>query len=398
MPAPGANRVQNCEHHHGEGLSRTMGVAIVGCGFVADLYMTTLRLHPRLELVGVFDRDRGRAQRFAGHHRTRAYESLEQILCDSDVGIVVNLTNPGAHYEVSKAALEAGKYVYSEKPLAMELAQARDLVELAECRGLQISSAPATFLSESAQTMWKALRENRVGKVHLVYAEMDDGLVHRMPYRSWVSGAGAPWPYQDEFEVGCTLEHAGYCLSWLAGFFGPAKSVTAFASTQIPHKADDVPSQKAAPDFSVACITFRSGVVARLTCSIIAPHDHHLRVFGEDGVLWTDDTWQGRSPVYLRRFLRIRRRMMLHPLKSRIPLLGTHLPRPKYRGASHIDFARGIAELADAVGEGRPSRLSPRFSLHVNELALAIQNARCRPGHYECRTSFDPVNPMPWAK
>ena len=74
MPAPGADRVQNSEHHRGEGLSRTMRVAIIGCGFVADLYMTTLRLHPRLELAGVFDRDRGRAQGFAGHHRTRAYE------------------------------------------------------------------------------------------------------------------------------------------------------------------------------------------------------------------------------------------------------------------------------------------------------------------------------------
>src|SRR5262249_52504644 len=163
---------------------------------------------------------------------------------------------------------------------------------------LKISSAPCTFLSPTAQTMLKAVRENRVGKVRVVYAEMDDGLVHRMPYQKWKSASGTPWPYKDEFEVGCTLEHAGYCLTWLAGIFGPAESVTAFSSVQIDDKNTDKPLANNAADFSVACILFKSGVVARVTCSIIAPHDHHLRIIGDEGILWTDDTWLERSPVY----------------------------------------------------------------------------------------------------
>src|ERR1041384_1452548 len=170
-----------------------------------------------------------------------------------------------------------------------------------------------------------------------------------MRYRKGMSDWGAAWPFADEFQTGCTLEHAGYCLTWLAAFFGPASDVNAFASVQIPDKAGDMPPQQMAPDLSVACIRFASGVVARLTCSLIAPHDHQLRIFGDDGILWTDDTWLYRSSVYVRKFITIRRRMMLNPMKRRVPLLGTHLPRPKYRGASNMDFCRGIAELADAV-------------------------------------------------
>jgi predicted dehydrogenase len=375
-----------------------MRIAIVGCGFVADLYMKTLTLHRgELELAGVYDRDLDRVKRFAAFHHARAYESMDQLLAEKSVEIVVNLTNPRVHYDVSRACLEAGKHVYSEKPLAMEMPKAKELVDLAQQRGLQISSAPCSFLSETAQTMAKALREKAVGKVLAVYAEMDDGLVHRMPYRIWKSASGTPWPYKDEFEVGCTLEHAGYCLSWLAGFFGPARSVTAFASVQIPDKAADIAPQDMAADFSVACIQFASGVVARLTCSLIAHHDHHLRIFGEDGILWTDDTWLYRSPVYVRKFLTIRRRMMLHPIKKKLRMLGTHLPEPKYRGASHMDFCRGIAEMADAIREKRANRLSAQFSLHVNELALAIHHAKCSPGTHAMTTTFNQPEPMPWA-
>jgi predicted dehydrogenase len=376
-----------------------MRIAIVGCGFVADLYMSTLEMHPEIEVAGAFDREGGRRDRFCRFHKLRAYESLGELLADPEVAIVANLTNPGSHFEVSRATLLAGKHVYSEKPLAMVVADAKALVELAESRGLQLSSAPCSLLGESAQTMAGALRENKVGRVRAVYAEMDDGLVHRMPYRRWLSRSGVPWPYLDEFEVGCTLEHAGYCLPWLAAFFGPATSVTAFASVQIPDKVpDELPAERNGPDFSVACVQFASGVVARLTCSIIAPHDHNLRVFGDEGVLWTEDTWRYRSPIYLRRYVTIRRRMLLNPLPQRVPLLGTHLPETRTTGAAQMDFARGIAELAEAITAGRSSRLSARFSLHVNEMSLAIHNATRGGGKVDMTTTFDPVPPMPWAR
>jgi predicted dehydrogenase len=373
-----------------------MRIAIVGCGFVADLYMKTLRQHPQLELVGVYDRELSRCDRFCRFHRTNAYRSLQELLADPRVEAIANLTNPSSHFEISKAALLAGKHVYSEKPLAMQMAEATELVELAEARGLALSSAPCSFLSETAQTMAKALRAGRVGRVRLVYAEMDDGLVHRMPYRHWLSDSGVPWPYVDEFQVGCTLEHAGYCLTWLAGWFGPARSVTAFASVQVPDKVPgEIPPERMAPDFSVACIEFGDGVVARLSCSIIAPHDHQMRIFGDEGVMWTADTWKYRSPVYLRRFLTIRRRMLLNPVRKKLKLAQSGLPQPKNSGAAEMDFCRGIADLADAVAATRSPRLSARFCLHVNEMALAIHYAQTGVTQ-KMTTTFERLAPPAW--
>ena len=373
-------------------------IAIVGSGFVADYYLKTLSIHPQLKLVGVMDKISERATKFAQFHNVgRVYNSLTDILEDNTVDIVLNLTNPHSHYEVSKACLEAGKHVYSEKPFAMEMEQAKELVNIAENKGLYLSSAPCSLLSETAQTVWKALRENKVGKVRLVYAEMDDGLVHQMPYQKWLSESGTPWPYKDEFEVGCTLEHAGYYVNWLTAFFGPAETVSAFSSCVIPDKQTDVALDLDTPDFSVACIKFASGGVARLTCSIVAPHDHSLKIIGDDGILGIDDCWFYGTPVYIRRSLTIGRKRLEGVWKKNYPLV-KKAPKFGYRGAQQMDFCRGVAEMVDAIMENRPCRLSSEFSLHNNELVLAIQNSLETGSAYKMQTSFQSVEPMDWAK
>ena len=220
------------------------GVGIIGCGFVADYYAYTLDRYPDLEVIAVADRNAERAQRFASHHGYSAAESVDALLADGRVDIVLNLTNPRSHVEVTLAALEAGKHVYSEKPLAMELADAVHLVELAESSGLQLSSAPCSLLGETAQTIWKAVRDDRIGTVRLVYAEMDEGLVHQMPYTYWKSSAGASWPARDEFEVGTVIEHAGYVTSWLPAMFGPVESIKGFADCRIPEKGEALQTER----------------------------------------------------------------------------------------------------------------------------------------------------------
>ena len=370
-----------------------MQVGIVGCGFIADHYVRSLRGYPRLQLVGATDRDRERARRFGEFHRVHVYQSLDEMLADPRMQIVLNLTNPHSHYEVSKRCLEEGRHVYSEKPLAMDFTEAKALIEIAEARGVRISAAPCSLLGECAQTMWKAIREAQVGRVRLAYAEMDDGPVARMAYRKWVSESGTPWPFKDEFEVGCTAEHAGYSLTWLAAFFGPAQSVTALSSVQDSDKHSSVEPGMVAPDFSVAAIQFASGVVARLTCSILAPHDHVLRIIGDEGVLHTPDVWRYDAPVYRRRWMTVRRRTLLNP----IGLKQRRLREPG-RALMADDRARGVAELANSIREKRPSRLSARFALHINELVLAIQGAGKDSGTYRMTTAFDPIPPMPWGR
>jgi len=382
------------------------GIALVGCGYVADYYMGTLPNHPQLELAGVYDRDGARSKRFCQHYDVPQIDSLDDLLSDSRVNLVVNLTNPDSHYEISKACLEAGKHVYSEKPLAMQMDRAEELVELAESRELYLASAPCNFLSETAQTVWKALRDDSVGPVRVVYAEMDDGLVHRRTYRDWISESGSPWPAIDEFEVGCTVEHAGYYLTWLTAFFGPATSVTSFASCQIPDKLTDVPlDPPATPDFSVACVQFENDVVARLTCSIIAPHDRSLRIIGDDGILSIKDCWDYGSPVYKSSRTPLALRAEKYPLAAKLLGLGgrkVSLVRKANfaysgKGADPMDFARGVAELADAIREGRPCRMAARHALHVNELTMAIARPDENGVPHRVRTSFEPIEPMPWA-
>jgi predicted dehydrogenase len=379
--------------------SRPMRIALVGCGFVADFYMQSLPLYRNLELAAITDRDPARLAQFAAFHRLQcARAELGAVLSDPSIEMIVNLTNPDSHYEVSRASLEAGKHVYSEKPLAMDMADAARLAALAESKGLRLACAPCNVLGETAQTVWKALREQLVGKVKLVYAEMDDGLVFLMPYRKWYSDSGRQWPSKDEFEVGCTLEHAGYYVTWLTTFFGPAVSVTAFSSCLYPDKLTDVPLDRDAPDVSVACIQFESGVVARLSCTIVARKDHRLQFFGDKGILSIEECWDYRSPVKIRGMFNVRRKMVISPLARSYPLVRIRGTEKSRRGHNKMQFCRGPAELAAAVAAGRDSRLANDFCLHNNEIVLAIQSAGVSSQTHRLRTTFKaPPQPMDFA-
>lgn len=385
-------------------------VAIVGCGFVADYYVTTLPNHPELELAGVYDRDAERARRFAGRWGAgRVYDDLDELLDDPIVEIVLNLTNPRNHAEVTRSCLLADKHVYSEKPLALTFEEAEALVRLAEERGLSLSGAPCNLLGEAAQTTWKALRDGLPGTVRLVYAELDEDMVHREPFRDWRSPSGLPWPHVDEFQTGIALEHAGYYVSWLLAFFGPVSSVTAFASVRLPEKAPEVAPERMKPDFTVACLEFASGLVARVTCSLSAEHDHRLRIFGDRGVLSCADCWMYGSPVYFERPLDpgfrpdrvLRRSRLLRMLwtryRRRLPLVRPSAFQSHSPPVHVQDFARGVAEQAAALREARPPRLSAQFLLHLNEVVLAMQPDDGASQTRAMRSTCGPVDPMPWA-
>ncbi|TDD20253.1 Gfo/Idh/MocA family protein [Nonomuraea diastatica] len=382
-------------------MQESMGVAIVGCGYVADYYATTLPNHPQLKAVGAYDRDPARASDFSLHHGIPVFASMADLLADESVRIVVNLTNPRSHAHVTRAALEAGRHVYSEKPLALSLPEARELVELAESRGLTLGTGPCTLLGETAQTVWRALRDGAVGRPRLVYAELDDGAIHQMPYWTWTSASGAPWPYLDEFRVGPALEHAAYYLNWLTAFFGPVTEVTSFSALVVPGKVPGMTGCDFAPDFTTAALRFTSGVIARLTCSTLAPEDRALRIIGDDGVLHVAECWDYGAGVTLRTLVPAERRESsdhyLEPPVS-FPLVRPADYHHSYKESPEqephdMDFARGVAEVADAVIERRGARVSARQALHVLEIILAMTEC----GTTTIESTFEPVTPMPWA-
>ncbi|WP_342454063.1 Gfo/Idh/MocA family oxidoreductase [Sagittula salina] len=377
-----------------DGAARADRVLLLGCGFVADLYARSLALHPEIAVAGVYDTDPARLRQFCGYWGYPACDSFEALLAAAPGALILNLTNPQAHFETSRTCLEAGHPVYSEKPLAMTLPEAQALHALAEARGLVLASAPCSALGEAAQTLGRALRDGVAGKPRLIYAELDDGYVSQAAFGRWISESGAPWPAEDEFRVGCTLEHAGYYLTWLIAWFGPVRTVVA-ASAEVTEKAGQGPY---APDVSVAVLYFVAGPVVRLTCSIAAPHDHSIRIVGDRGVLSCDAAWDNAAKVRFARRLTLRRRLMEHPFPRCLRLPQPTHPKVKRWGAAAMNFALGPAEVLAALREGRPCRMSNDMALHLTEITLAIQNAGETSGAQRMTTTCAPMEPMPWAK
>ncbi|WP_426958440.1 Gfo/Idh/MocA family protein [Muricoccus radiodurans] len=363
-----------------------MRIAIVGCGYVADMYMQTLPGLDGLTLLGVFDRDPDRLATFASFHRLHAYPSLDALLADERVECVVNLTNPRSHHEVSLRALESGHHVYSEKPLAMTMAEAEELVTTARARGLALAAAPCNHLSDVVQALRQEVASGRLGRPLLAQAEMDDGMVSALDYPSWRSLSGAPWPAKDEFEVGCTMEHAGYQITPLVALFGPVRRVTAFSALLLPDKGAALGAKDLAPDLSIGVLEFDGGMVARLTNSIIAPADRSLRIVLERGVATLSDVWEYHTPLRISTTgsdLRARaQRFAEKKLSAVMPklLFGRRVPVrharqvPRTQGGHRMDFSRGIAQLAAQVERGAPALVGPELALHVTEVTLALQS------------------------
>lgn len=385
-----------------------MNISIVGCGYVADFYARSLPSHANLKAVGAYDRDHARRDAFCRHFNIKPFESLEAALTGSAVETVVNLTNPRSHFAVSAAAIRAGRHIYSEKPLGMTSEEARALLALAAEHGVRLGCAPCNALNETNATLAKHIAAGTIGRVRMVYANYDDGMIapNEKPW-NWKSESGARWPAKDEFEIGCTYEHAGYFMTILVGLLGPARAVTAFASTQVADKG--IPVDGMAPDFSVGCVEFDDGVVARVTCGLVAPSDKSLTIVGTKGVLLVRFLRNDREAVLIGHEEGIRptlarakdfARKAGRRLKLPVGDFGLYrvLEKPSGPPFVHagpdkpVDFLRGLDDLENGIRTGKPHRLSGEVGLHLVEIIEALQY----PERYGYRRSLaaDGVQPF----
>ena len=144
-----------------------MKVGMVGVGCISGIYLKNFKETFRdVELVAVCDLIRERAEKAQAEYGVpKIYDTMHELFADPEIDIVLNLTRPYQHYEVSRAALLAGKHVYSEKPLAADLEEGIELVKLAEEKGLWIGGAPDTFMGAAIQTCRKKLDEGMIGEV-----------------------------------------------------------------------------------------------------------------------------------------------------------------------------------------------------------------------------------------
>ncbi|KAK2737229.1 hypothetical protein FQN55_001250 [Onygenales sp. PD_40] len=392
-----------------------MNIAFVGCGFVAAYYGDTLPNHPELQPLAAFDISPSRLSAFSKRYNIPAAASLQAILDNPDIDLVVNLTPPDTHVEISRAALLAGKHVYSEKPLALEPVGAKELIALAAKQNRLLAVAPCNFLGGSMQTVARLVRENVVGTPRVVYAEIDDGPIHQLPYNTWKSGAGAAWPAETEFRVGATWEHAAYEVGFLTNVFGPAASVTSFSNTLVTDKMKGIAPQELGPDFCVGLISFRSGVVARLTIGTIARRNRSITITGDTGILHLPEIWDYEAPVQFA-LSRGSTAIPASPLllvsppatsesvadKPGVPTpeRGIQVDTPadaprQYPGAYRQDMCLGLAEIAAAIREKRRPRMAADHAFHVYEILQALDDSVAAPGHREITSDFVSIDPMP---
>ena len=196
-----------------------MRVAVLGCGHVSDLYFVGCRREP-LELVACADLDLNRAEQKAAEHRVPRACSPEELL--PDVDLVVNLTPPLAHADVSLAALRAGKHVWSEKPLAATLEQAREVVATADETGLRLGCAPDTFLGGGLQTSMKLIDDGWIGEpVAGALCASEIGYEHFHPDVAAFYGPGG----------GPALDLGPYYVTAVVAMLGPIAHVTGFSRT-----------------------------------------------------------------------------------------------------------------------------------------------------------------------
>lgn len=352
-----------------------MRIGIVGCGDISRRYATSIAAAQGLELVAATDLAAGRAAALTAEFGGTPHASLDTLLGDDTVDVVVNLTAPQAHAGVSAAALEAGKHVYSEKPLALRHDEARELVELAARRGVRLGCAPTTMLGEAQQTAWKLVREGAIGTVRAVYTEANWGRIE-----SW-----HPTP-QALYAVGPLVDVGVYPITILTGMFGPARRVLAYGTTLEPDRVtlSGAPFRLEAPDFVVAVLELAGGVVVRLTATFYVPESKQrgLELHGDRGSLFlaTWDAFDSRLELLSAR----------GDAYAPVPLV-----REPYGG---IEWSRGLVDLAEAIVEGRPHRASAEHAAHVVEILCGADESMRSGGPVAIGSSFEQPAPLPWAR
>ncbi len=341
-----------------------LGIGIIGCGNISTAYLQLSPLFKGLENRAVADINMGAAEAQANAFGVKA-QTVEEILENDDVDVIVNLTIPAAHFAISKQALEAGKHVYSEKPFVLSLEEGEELRRLSASKSLRVGSAPDTFLGGAHQLARAKLDEGLIGDIAA-------GTCHVMSHgpESW-------HPNPDFFYepgAGPMLDLGPYYLANLINLIGPVKRVAALTSSPLSQRLIGSGDRKGqmvpvlTPSNLHALLDFESGATVTLSTSWdVWAHKHgNMELYGTDGTMILPDpnffggTLEAAGPsgelVELDDWE--------HPFG--IPNQDhNHGKMANYRTA-------GLADMAQAIGEGRDHRCSMDRALHAVEVMTSV--------------------------
>ena len=327
-------------------------VGLVGCGIIAKAYAEGAVAFDSFSIEACADQDAERAEALAAENGLEVM-TVEELLASPEIDVVLNLTPPSAHAAVVGGALDAGKHVYTEKPLTTTVPVAQELVASAQRLGLRIGCAPDTFLSSAYEAARELISRGDIGEPLGATATM------------LVGGPDKWHPNADFFYRaggGPMLDIAPYYLTAMASLFGPFASVTGFATTPTPERTFGA-GPRAGRRFTVdvpthvaAALRLASGALATLTVSFESRgrYDSRMTVHGTEGALSLPDANQfdGELQVF-----RSGGDWEVVPYVS--------------RGAQETR-GYGLHEMLEAAREGRPHRASGELGLHVLETATAV--------------------------
>ncbi|HLX20681.1 MAG TPA: Gfo/Idh/MocA family oxidoreductase [Gaiellaceae bacterium] len=332
-------------------MTEPMGVGVVGCGIIAKRYVADAPAFPSWRPVACADLDTELAEAFGDEFGLRVL-SVDELIADPEIELVLNLTPPTVHAAIVRATLDAGKHAYTEKPLAATVADARDLVALADELDLRLGCAPDTFLSSAYETGRSLIAAGAIGFPIGANATM------------LVGGPEGWHPNAEMFYRaggGPLLDIAPYYLTAIVSLLGPVTSVAGLAETPTaartlgagPRAGETVVVE--VPTHAATILQLRGGALATLTVSFEAREQYEsgLVVYGSEGVLQLPDANAFGGELVLRR-------------PNEPPVTVEYEDRGAQEARGY-----GIEELVTALREGRPHRASGALALHVLEAAEA---------------------------
>lgn len=351
---------------------KQVGAVIVGCGNISTSYAENLLKYPEVNLLGFNDVQQSRAEECAKKYGGKVYTSLDEVLVDPEVEVVVNLTIFQAHAEVIRKCLEAGKHVHTEKPISMTSEESWGLVKLAEEKGLRFSSSPITYMGEAQDAAWSIIQSGKLGKIRLAYAEVNHGFIE-----IWHPN---PEPFYD---LGVIWDVAVYPLTLLTAFFGPVKRVLGYSKVL---KKDHVKMNGdsfsiTTPDYYMGMLEMESGVVCRLSANFYAKMSYQggsLEFHGDEGRLKLGDFQNFHAPVEFGEY-------------------GKPYQKVTHNGVGaekHMEFSRGVQDMAQSIIEDRPLHSSASQAAHVIDVISALLKSIKDEAYVNVESTFEAPSPM----
>jgi predicted dehydrogenase len=362
-------------------MARTLGVGVIGCGNISAAYFGLAPLFRGIRMVAGADINMEIARARCAEFGVRAL-SVDELLADPEVDIVVNLTIPAVHYEVSRQALDAGKHVYSEKPFVLTVAEGLDLKKRADKKGLRVGSAPDTFLGGAHQLARALVDSGRLGRITSGTSfVMSHGMEHWHPNPDFFFQPGA----------GPVLDVGPYYVTNLVQLLGPVKRVAALSSTPAPERTitskprygERIPVTT--PTTIHALLEFVGGAVVTMNSSWdVWSHGHApMELYGEEGSLFVPDpNFFGGELRFTKRGDPVKKTPRWeHPFS---------VPNQRHPSGMRANYrAAGLADMALAIGEGRPHRCSLELALHAIEVMTGILKAGESGRFLEMKTSCE---------